>query len=621
MAMANAIKNAVARFSELRFNKSGNVLAMMAAGMLPTIAAIGSAVDLARIYMVTIQMQSGVDAAALAGAKAFGNQSSTGQGRLQQVQTYFAENYLMDQVSGVRPTVIPRFETRDGRNVTTVTSTIDLPMVFMQIFGTTTRRIEVRAVAELRPKPIEVMVVLDNTGSMLATDVGGGSRMDALKQAMRTFTDTLHQGASSRPELAMGFVTYNVTTNVGAILADAGVRIQNIDGYTNVSNYTGGVNGRANPLGWMGCVENDVSVRDVSSDPTQFEDGAFDIRATLPGEVVNGRTMPPIRPYLYPPSSRLRTHAHTFSAGPRVATDFFPEHLQSDRGNGRSNNHYILSPNNDHTIGERLANTSAYRHFFYDFYIGLNANTSNTADDVIVRPDGGYYDPALGRNGAWVVNYTNVPYLNDTRVWGQPNPIYGYPIPSNTRAPSNLNMAQPNWQCPEPAMPIQYGRAKQAYLDYINNENHPVMPASGTLHHIGFLWGYRILARDDVFRRSNPVIGEEPIKALVFMTDGETSVNSAQHWYGAYGALRERRISSNSTSTNAFETQIMRRFSKVCQAAKSDGITVYIVSLKANVGEFSTCAGSRYRRTEDANTIQQAFQEIAVDLVDLHLTQ
>jgi hypothetical protein len=93
--------------------------------------------------------------------------------------------------------------------------------------------------------------------------------MTALRTAMHDFIDILHQGTASRADLAMGFVTYTVTTNVGGILRNRGVTIQTRDGFTNVSNYTGGSDDAAyNPLGWRGCVENDQTVRDVSASAT-----------------------------------------------------------------------------------------------------------------------------------------------------------------------------------------------------------------------------------------------------------------------------------------------------------------------------------------------------------------
>jgi hypothetical protein len=67
-------------------DRKGATLPMMAAGMMLVIAAVGSAVDLGRIYLVRSQMQAGVDAAALAGARSFGLEDE----RNNQVNSYFS---------------------------------------------------------------------------------------------------------------------------------------------------------------------------------------------------------------------------------------------------------------------------------------------------------------------------------------------------------------------------------------------------------------------------------------------------------------------------------------------------------------------------------------------------
>src|SRR4051812_3937277 len=48
----------------------GNTLLMMAAGIIPIMAAIGGGVDLTRAYMAEARLQQAVDSAALAGRKA-----------------------------------------------------------------------------------------------------------------------------------------------------------------------------------------------------------------------------------------------------------------------------------------------------------------------------------------------------------------------------------------------------------------------------------------------------------------------------------------------------------------------------------------------------------------------
>lgn len=638
---------AVRAFAQrLARDQGGAALPIMAAGLIPMLGGIGTAVDVGRIYLVHHQLQAGVDAGALAGARAYGNVSTTDSGRDRQALIYFDENFPTGFMG--TPTVVPArsFETVSGINVTTVSAQLELPLTFMRLFGYNTHAISVTARAELQPKPIEVMVVLDDTGSMQTKDVDPTKtlqRMDALKTAMHDFVSVLHQGAAKRDELAMGFVTYNVTTNVGAILRKAGVEVQELDGFTNVGNYTSGGNvSPANGLAWRGCVENDQSLagQDLSSSPTTFEEGAWDVRPSLPGEMHEGVKHPAVKPYLFPPNATTSlsvtdpsTKKTTKYPGGYVTTQteaswYLPEHNQNNTSDSRTNNFYRLAAKGDYARGQILANTPAYRQFFYDFYIGLNATNANPNDDVIVNHSGGYYQPGSGPN--WKVDYSRIPGIDDDTKWGAANSNFGYPINSkgNVAYPGNvvartsatLKMPSPNYQCPEPAMDVQYGREKRVYDDYIDSENFPVMPASGTLHHIGLLWGYRLLSRSDRFTRENPIPSEQPLRALVFMTDGQTQLSDEDRWYGAYGNPREKRISKTATA-GAMKTQIMRRFAKVCESAKQEGIVVYIVSLIQKEPEFSTCAGARYWHTTDRDTIKSAFNEIAVDLVDLHLTR
>lgn len=594
-------------------DRRGAALPIMAAGLLPVLAGIGAAIDIGRIVVVRAQMQAGVDAGALAGARVFG----LADNRDQQVTAYFQAN-MPDGYAGADP-IEPSsvFDEVQGVNRVSVIATTDLPLVFMRLFGISTTTISVRSVAEMQPKPLEVMVVLDDTGSMDGSVSGGGTRMAALRTAMYDFVDILHQGENRRADLAMGIITYTVTTNVGAILRDAGVAIQERDGFTNIEKYTAGATAKAvNALSWRGCVENDPTVRDLNASATTMEAGAWDIDKVLPGE--QGR--PGVRPYHVMPVTTTKPASSAYATVPRLPANYEADFKNNSTANDRKNNLYRLSVDGRTDFAQTLANAQGYRQHFYDFYIGLNYDTSSVTDDVIVREaDGGYYDPKS--TDRWKVDYTRIPHINATNQWSNPNEAYGYP----TRGGRNLRMPTPNWQCPEPGLNLAYNQPKSVYDDYIRLDNYPVMPADGTLHHIGMLWGYRLLTRDDVFKRTNPVPSETPMRALVFMTDGESNANLHAAWYGAYGNMREKRISSSDSNIGAFKNQVMYRFAKVCENAKRDKIKVFIVSLGSTSTDarnvFNTCAGSNFLETTTRSQIQNAFRQIAVDLVDLHLTK
>ena len=108
------------------------------------------------------------------------------------------------------------------------------------------------------------------------------------------------------------------------------------------------------------------------------------------------------------------------------------------------------------------------------------------------------------------------------------------------------------------------------------------------------------------------------------MTDGEANVGTHNTFDSAYGMLREQRIMASTTNSTTFETQVMRRFSKTCEAAKRDNVEVYIIALSTSgntTTAFTNCAGGNYHRTANTDEIKSAFQDVAMDLIDLHLVQ
>jgi hypothetical protein len=626
--------------NRLRRDRRGSAIAMMVAGLIPGIAALGSAIDAGRLYVVKSQLQTGVDAAALAGARAYELDDDTPAGRNAQALAYFRGNFPTGYMGTKGLSVTPTFAKITGRNTTTVAANVIVPMSFMRAFGFQQQEVTAVARAEIQPHPLEVMMVLDNTGSLKANlprDANGvvKTRITALKDAAKSFFDVIYQEGSTRSDLAIGFVMYDITVNIGKLLPNWSsptvVRQQFgfNDGYMN--QYGG--SWPTNHLGWKGCVFADDSVKDLNSTLTYQESGAWDIDRTLPGE--NGH--PPLSPYFIPPM-----YVPQLPAGDANAIEKAQD----------SGNYYKVSnvePNNnlfklDANYADYMLNLDAYsnafannpyRRWFYQMYIGLNDGAASAGNDVITRTDGSYYDPG---NAPWnfttrtgtpfKVNYARIPRL--TSDWHDATEYTVNPL-GGTTDNGNQNKTEwpsPNWQCPEEAVPVAYGRDRSFYTNVIDTKNAAIYPANGTLHHAGLLWGYRLLVRDDVFRRTNPT-RETPKRALVFMTDGETALGAAQNGYTDrtwtfYGNYADSPISA---SPGGLTAQSERRFSKTCAAlhAERNPPTVYIVALTTTdantLSMFEKCAPGHVYRTSDAATLTAAFNDIAAELVDLHLVQ
>ena len=281
------------------------------------------------------------------------------------------------------------------------------------------------------------------------------------------------------------------------------------------------------------------------------------------------------------------------------------------------------------------AQQSPYRRWFYLMYLGLNDSAANKGDDVITQTNGDYYDPATmswdfatGTGTAFKVNYANVPQYGS--YWKAASEYSINPLGGSTDN-GNANKTEfpsPNWQCPEEATAVGYGRDKSFYYNLIDQKNAAIYPANGTLHHAGLLWGYRLLVRDDVFKRDNPTT-ETAKRALVFMTDGETALGTSQKGYTNrtwtfYGNYADAPISANAGSLTQ---QSERRFAKTCASlqAEANPPAVYIVALTTTDSDtlamFEKCAPGHVYRTSDTATLNAAFQDIASELVDLHLVQ
>lgn len=613
---------------------------MVAAGLIPMMAALGGAVDIGRIYITRSQMQAGVNAAALAAANAYDNSSeSDPSGRYMQAVAYFRDNvpntYMgVTTPEGVTPyggtitLVKPTFSLSNGISRTDVSASGSIPLTFMAIFGMRSYRVDVTAHAEFQPHPLEVMVVLDNTGSMNDT-IDGVSKMTSLKTAMHSFLNILYQGATTQPDLAIGIINYTITTNVGSILKAYGIQTQSMPGFTD-RDWNSGDN-----LGWKGCVADDETVNNMSTSMTISEAEAYDIWTALPGEKPKPSSSHPmvaIKPFYYPPM-------------------FTSSDLNADKTNPASN--YYKASGSDFNAfrptggvaASALYNLPIYKRYIYRLYKGLNNGAASMADDVIVASDGSsYYDPTAtgayndvtGAGTDFFVRADKIPFYSGTgNIWKDAT---HYDI-------TKYNVAQPtpNYQCPEPGLPVTYGVPKATYDSFVDNKVWPVYPANGTMHHIGFLWGWRLLTRYDVFSRTPPTGSGAPRRALVFMTDGLTaftagngtdaaSMDKQGRVFAAYGSPSEKVIATGQKESD-YLAAVKLRFTKACSIANSlalpdSGKPPMIFTVAINKGSdidsdantrLNNCGTSGYWLTTSPTDLNAAFQQIARTLTDIHL--
>ena len=568
---------------KLRSDATGNVLPMMAAALIPTMAMIGGGIDFGRVYLAESKMQGAVDAAALSAVRTKQINSTTAAENtaLRYLNANFPTGYLGAATQN------PAISVTDVDDVITanvsVTGTVQTSL--LRVIGITTLPFSVNAVAEASdelPTSVEALLVLDNTGSMR------GSRMTNLKRASRDFVDVIYGNDETRDGFAVGILPYNTMVNVGHLVrAHSSSMVISRPGFTNVD--------RNEALGWKGCLFADQTVQNISNDPDTVDVGAYDITDNMPGDA--GSSMPAFDPFIYPP---IRVESFQ-DVDNRYSAPSFGRVIQ------------LLAIPTVRTAlvrlhGNDICSDPSYR----------TARSCAQPNSVIhpgLIPDGDEYREAR---------------------------FYSHKSGEGTNAsPNNQWGPSPNYQCPAEALPLSYSATRSGLRSYINNENEALRPGTGTFHNPAMTWAYRLISRDDVFPRNRPA--DRPVKRVViFMTDGNfdsrddgrparagggTVLDTAYTAYRSY----EDRVIINSTSRNDTIEHLSRRFAKTCEAMKDSGIEIYTIAFELNNNSegqrtremFRTCATDRnthFFAAANGADLRNAFVTIAAELIDLRLT-
>ena len=204
--------------ARLRRNEAGNVMVMVAAGVVPLIAMVGGSVDMSRIYMARTRLQQACDAGALAARRSQASNVTFSSTDQTIGNKFFDFNYpsnIFGSTNVTRSYVA-------GSTVGTVNGTagVTLPMTLMTFFGYQTFPVSVTCQSTLNIPNTDVMFVLDVTGSMAQIPSGDTvAKIDGLKAAVKSFFAALGPGkATGAGRIRYGFVPYASNVNVGKIV-------------------------------------------------------------------------------------------------------------------------------------------------------------------------------------------------------------------------------------------------------------------------------------------------------------------------------------------------------------------------------------------------------------------
>ena len=212
-APANTCKNAKKPAGLLRNllrDSSANVLVITAAAIIPMIALAGSAIDISRLYLARNRLQAACDSGVLAGRKAMTTLTFTTAARTR-AEAMFNFNFDKDDYQSTEPD----FDAvADAEGKLTAEASTTLPMLVMDFLGFDDRDIVVECSADIQVPNIDVVFVLDVTGSM-NDRIDGIRKIDAMKTATIAFYDSLvtAMAGNTRTRIRYGFVPYSQAVN------------------------------------------------------------------------------------------------------------------------------------------------------------------------------------------------------------------------------------------------------------------------------------------------------------------------------------------------------------------------------------------------------------------------
>jgi Flp pilus assembly protein TadG len=646
-AILSSVSQISRRLKQNQRNDCGNVAIMTAVTLLPLLAGVGLAIDGGRAFLVQSQLGSAVDVTALTGARLY-----TDPDRDTKAKEFFHTNFVVDHTEDTLNTVTlvaTETESESGSGLVKaveVTATSVVPTIFMRIFGIPT--VTVTAVAKASRKddfPLELVMALDNTGSM-ALDIGGTtSRLKALKVAANTLVNTLYNSrpdAAEDDKLQIGIVPYTAYVNVGRLLDPAFVTPK--PGYTDLAT--------TDPLSWKGCVDADQTNTAAGNDLTSPAwNTAYDTQ-----DMEAGR---PVKASLFPSFIVRFDNVLTACVSPQIDTR---DEIDKEACNEGSCS-LVKVPNpdkgKDYCPDKIYAPTGATKVVDYPFH----SYNINGTEDVFKRTD--LPAPGYTYRFDWInVKYIAPPAteklalsytskLTDRTANSTATFKYRADTPTadnftdasvdyifNDKGPNSA--ASPNTYCPEPALELNK-HSKTVVRNYIDNNLKAFFPDIGTFSNLGLLWSWRMLSPQEPFKGKPLNAGYR--KAVILMTDGElfhpggTDVISSDPndiWpylqdgiRTAYGFASEAKLVANPNSKRGdLINALSNRLRKTCQNMRNEGIIIYTVTFDPAMSAaakdvYRNCATSavNYFDAPDAASLQVAFASIGDSLADVRLVK
>jgi Putative Flp pilus-assembly TadE/G-like len=190
-------------------DEGGNIGLLFGLTLAPMLAFAGAAVDYSRASQARSQLAAAADSAVLAVAR---RAPTLSDAQLKaEAQTHFRA--VLNQRADLA--ALPITVTRNGNRVQ-ITAAGAMPTTFMKLLGYDSLDVATRVEAGFGDRKAEVVLVLDNTGSMRETGPSGGPRkIDELKKATRNLITAAEAAApAGSGMIKVGIVPFETEVRV-----------------------------------------------------------------------------------------------------------------------------------------------------------------------------------------------------------------------------------------------------------------------------------------------------------------------------------------------------------------------------------------------------------------------
>lgn len=595
-------------FGPLLRDTRANVMLIGAASIIPLVGLIGGAVDMSRAYLVKTRLQQACDAGTLAARKEMAGTVAANGGVPEKALAIGNQFFDANFIDGTHGSYNRMFAIDAGSDTRLDgTASVDLPLTLMTVFGLTETDIAVACSAELNLPNIDVVLVLDQSGSMNA------SRMDALRQAVFAFYDQVHQVKPENARIRIGVVPYSGAVRVGALLR--------------------------------------AKDPDFLADSWTYQSREPVFRRMLPPNLDNMYSTD-MNHFKWSWSSSNRNNCNnynnrTFNHGGTVYT--VSNAALFNRYFGTSGSTAACLANIVKSGPLESASESRWRGTLY-LHKAETFNTSQFKRGVEVTTSTGdhgedvqsvWNDCIEERATVAATSFSPIPagaldldirlIPAKARPETQWKPMWPQITYTRPGAAEVLTIDEPErgFNCPSPARKLaEYPLAGTArnvdFQSYING----LVPTGGTMHDIGMIWAGRFISTAGIFGDENEIApnGNPISRHIVFMTDGEMGASPQNTTsYGNYDMDgRFAGFKSGGWGEAQLAAIHNARLAAICDRIKNDNVTIWSITFGLEQNQYTRgCASGNARAFEatDAPTLAQRFRQIAGAIAELRLVE